>query len=95
MSDPCLQEKAIGKLESTTESIGKTLERLGTVLEQIAAQGTTIIHLQQGQNILFERVRQMEISNESQKVKVGFIMTGISVISAAVTSFLVKHFGGN
>jgi len=95
MSEPCQQENAIGRLEATTESIGKTLEKLGNVLEQIAAQGTTIIHLQQGQNILFDRVRDMELTNEAQKVKVGFIMTCISVISSAVTAFLIKHFGGH
>jgi len=93
MADPCLQENAIGRLEATTDAIGKTLERLGTVLEKIAAQGTTIEHLSQGQDLLFNRVREMELSAESQKVKVGFVMAGISAITAAAVTFIAKHFG--
>ena len=93
--EPCQQENAIGKLEATTDAIGKTLERLGTVLEKIASQGTTIQHLSEGQNILFDRVRNMELSAESQKVKVGFVMSLISIVSSAVTAFLFKHFGGH
>lgn len=95
MSEPCQQEGAIGRLEATTEAIGQTLEKLGTVLEKIAAQGTNIVHLQEGQNLLFTRVRDIELATESQKVRVGFIMSAISVISSAITAFLIKHFGGN
>jgi len=95
MSEPCQQEGAIGKLEATTHSIGETLKQLSSVLEKIASQGTTIQHLSEGQNILFDRVRNMELTAESQKVKVGFVMSLISIVSSAVTAFLFKHFGGH
>lgn len=94
MPDPCQQESAIGRLEATTDAIGKTLERLGTVLERIASQGTQIDTLTKGQNLLFDRVRDMELSGEAQKVRVGFIMAGISVVASAFTAFIIKHFGG-
>jgi hypothetical protein len=95
MPEPCQQANAIGKLEATTESIGKTLDRLSDVLGKIASQGTKIDTLEDGQQILFNRFRDIELSAESQKVKVGIIMAGISAISSSVTVFVVKHFGGH
>jgi siroheme synthase len=94
MPDPCQQEAKLGRLEATTEQIGQTLERLLDVLERVATQGTRIDHLSTGQDLLFTRVRDMELSAESQKVKVGIFMGFISMVTSAVTAFIVKHFSG-
>jgi len=92
--EPCKQESNIGRLNATTEQIGQTLERLSSVLEQIARQGAVIEQLSNGQNILFERVRDMELHAESEKVKIGFIMAGISAITSGMVAYITKQIGG-
>lgn len=91
MAEPCQQEGAIGRLEATTEQIGKTLERLGSVLEKIAAQGEQIQTLSKDQDVLFERVRGIELNVEREKVKVAGVMSVISVVVSACTAFVTKH----
>ena len=91
MSEPCRQENAIGQLEATTKAIEKTLDRLGDVLEKIASQGTKVDHLEVGQGIIFERLRDMELTAQSEKVKVGFIMAGISAIVSTTVAFIAYY----
>lgn len=92
---PCEQKEAIARLEVMTENISKTLDRLSSVLEKIATQGERIDHLAEGQNILFTRMRDMELQAESEKVRVGFIMAGISACVAGLVAYFSKHFGGH
>lgn len=95
MSDPCKQEGNIGALQATVEAIKETLEKIGEgqerfvqVLEKIAAQGTEINTLKSGQNLLFERVREIEIKVEGERNKLAVITGGISAaISAAIAYF--------
>lgn len=87
----CQQENAIGKLEATTESIGKTLERLGTVLEKIASQGTQIEKHEKDIDEVFGRMRVLELNQVEEKVKVGLIGSGISVLVSGITAFVVEH----
>lgn len=92
MSDPCKQEGNIGCLKATVESIQKTLDRLGVVLEKIAAQGERISSLEDGQDTLFQRVRDVELKAEADRVKIGSIAALISTVIAAVVAAVVKHF---
>lgn len=100
--EPCKQEGNIGELKGTVEGIEKALDRLAegqekfiTVLEKIAAQGSDIESLKKGSNELFRRVRDVEIKQEGERVKVGGIVAGVSVGVSAATAFLVKYFGGD
>lgn len=90
MSEPCQQAVPIAKLEVTTEQIGKTLEKLGTVLERIAEQGSRVETLEENQEILFDRVRKIEISAAKEQTKVGFLVTGISAGTSVITAFVMK-----
>lgn len=84
----------IGSLNATTKAIGMTLERLGTVLEKISAQGAAIETLAKGQSVLFDRVREVELKAEGERVRVGAIMSGISVIISGVTAYVFNHLKG-
>ena len=95
MPDPCIQENNIGRLTATQEQISTTLERLLNVLDKVSAQGTRIDALMAGQDNLFGRMRDMEIKAEGEKVKVGMIMGGISMFTAAITSFVTSHLRGH
>lgn len=95
MGEPCRQEGKIGGLEASVDTIQGTLERFISVLEKISAQGEKIIHLEQGQDVLFDRVRKLELDATAEKVRVGGIMAGISVLVSAVTAWLFKHLGGH
>lgn len=99
MGEPCQQAGTIGGLQAAVESIEKSLDRLSdgqdrfiSILERIAAQGEKIDKLDVGQNVLFERVRSIEIHAEGERVRIGAIMAGISVITSAVTAAIVKPF---
>jgi precorrin-4 methylase len=95
MGEPCRQEGKIGGLEASVDSIQGTLERFISVLEKISAQGEKIIHLEQGQDVLFNRVRQLELDASSEKTKTALIVAGITTVVAAVVSWFFKHLGGN
>jgi len=101
MGDPCKQEDKIGAIHSTLERLEDGNERLLSVLERIAEQGAFIKGLQESSarhdkafENLFTRVNLIEVKSEGEKVKVGVIMTGISVITATVTSIVVKFWKG-
>jgi hypothetical protein len=94
MTEPCQQQHAIGQLEATTVAISKTLDRLSDVLEKISAQGTKIDHLAEGQGLLFSRMRDNELSAQSEKVKVGFVMAGISAVTSLCIAIIVRYFKG-
>lgn len=88
----CQQAVPIAKLEVTTEQIGRTLERLGNVLEKIAEQGARVETLEGNQEILFERLRSAEIKAAKEGAKVGFLVSGIAATVSAVTGVIVKMF---
>lgn len=90
--DGCIQEDAI-------EEIHDTLKRLLVVLERIAEQGAFIQALQKDAarhdksfENLFNRVNALEIKTEGEKVKVGFIMAGISAATATFTTLVLKFW---
>ena len=87
----CLQAVPIAKLEVTTEQIGKTLERLGTVLEKIAEQGARVDSLEGNQEILFTRVRAVELKAAKEETKMGFIVAGIAAFVSFLTALLSKY----
>ncbi|HAR44679.1 MAG TPA: hypothetical protein DCS05_00495 [Nitrospiraceae bacterium] len=86
----CQQAVPIAKLEVTTEQIGRTLERLGNVLEKIAEQGTRVETLEENQEILFGRMRSAEIKLAKEQTKIGFIVTVIAAAVSAITGVIVK-----
>ena len=87
----CVQSVPIAKLEVTTEQIGRTLEKLGTVLEKIAEQGNRVDTLETDQDILFERVRTIELKAAREETKVGFIVAGIASMVSAITAIIFKY----
>ncbi len=90
----CLQSVPIAKLEVTTEQIGKTLERLGTVLEKLAEQGSRVGTLEENQEILFSRVRTIEIKAAREETKMGYLVAGISAVVSALTAVIIKFLKG-
>lgn len=97
----CKQEGKIGSLEATVEAIKDTLdkisegqERFVTVLEKIAAQGELIKSLSDGQNNLFERVRQVEIKQETERVRLASLIGALSIVISAVTAWIAKVWEG-
>lgn len=96
--EPCIQGGKIGVLEATVEGIEKALDRLAdgqerfiVVLERVAGQGADIEALKQGQSILFTRVREIELKQENQNVKLAGIIAGVSLFVSAVTVWIGKH----
>ena len=77
----CKQAVPIAKLEITTDQISKTLERLSTVLETIATQRAELDALTSNQEVLFERLRKVELSLSQ--------ILGGAVVASAVVSALV------
>lgn len=97
--EQCKQEGNISGLQTAVESIEKSLDRLNdgqerfiTILEKISVQGEKLQHLEMGFNLLFERVRKIEIRAEGERVKTGAIMAGISIITSAVTAAVATQF---
>jgi len=88
----CLQAVPIAKLEVTTEQIGKTLEKLGNVLEKIAEQGEKVRSLEDNQELLFGRIRGVELTAAKEETKIGFIVAGIAAIISMLTTITVKFF---
>lgn len=102
MSEPCKQEGAIGALGATVKGVQDVLEKIEeaqerfiSILEKIAQQGEKINHLEQGHDILFERIRKIEINTAEDRVKVGGIMAAISVVISGVTAWVTGHFKGH
>lgn len=89
--NPCMQAVPIAKLEVTTEQIGRTLEKLGTVLEKIAEQGSRVDTLETDQDILFDRVRKIELKAAKEETKMGFIVAAIASVISAMTAIIVKY----
>lgn len=86
----CMQAVPIAKLEVTTEQIGRTLEKLGNVLEKIAEQGSRVDTLETDQDVLFERVRTIELRAAKEETKMGFFVSGIAFFVSAFTALIVK-----
>ncbi len=84
----CKQAVPIAKLETTTEQIGKTLEKLSTVLEKLAEQGIEVVTLKENQDVLFERLRKVEL-NLAQITGAALFA---SALVSALTALLVKLF---
>jgi len=71
--------------------------RLGSVLEKIAEQGTRVTIIESNQEILFERIRELDTkaaeartSVAVEQTKVGFLVTGIAAIVSVVSTITVK-----
>ena len=94
MGDPCKQEGNIGSLTATVDGIKQTLDRFVVVLEKIAAQGEKLAHVEHGQGILFERMRQVEIKAASERTKMAGMVALISVLLTGITTWLIKRIGG-
>lgn len=82
----CKQAVPIAKLESTTDQIGKTLEKLSTVLERIAEQSVEVGTLKDNQEILFDRIRKVELS----LAQITGVAIGASTVVSALTAVILK-----
>lgn len=101
MPDPCRQEDKIDAIYSTLERLESSHDRLLGLLQQIAEQGAVIKSLrdsisrhEKSFDNLFGRINRLEVQGEGEKVRVGFIVSGISAGTAVVTSLLVKFWKG-
>lgn len=103
----CGQEGNIATLLANDKTLFETLKemkdshkRLVDVLEKIAEQGEQIIHLRadvdrnrRDTDGLFDRMRTAEVKIEGERVKLGFIMTGLAAGVSALTTAAMKLFG--
>jgi len=104
MEHSCSQERTIGEITATMESICGTLHDMKQgqnefilILKDIAQQGEQIKSLFHGaektdKNIreLFQRINQVEIKAAEERIKVGGIVAGVSIISASLTAWIIK-----
>jgi len=97
MAEPCKQEDKITAINSTLARLEDGNGRVLLVLERIAEQGAFIKSLQEQANRqekdtenLFKRMRDIEITVEGDKVKIGGIVAGVSLFVSAITAFIVK-----
>lgn len=100
MSEPCKQESIIGGQSEALKAIKETLrdikdgqERFIHVLETIASQGTKIEKLEEDQEILFARVRKVELNAVEHGVKITAAAGFFSILVSAVAAFIIKHVG--
>lgn len=93
----CNQIDKLNGIRDTLERLDDGYGRLVGVLERIAEQGamiqglvTTIDRHDKSFENIYTRINSLEVKSEGEKVKVGFIMAGISAVVAAITSLLTK-----
>lgn len=85
--------------ETQIAAIHETLKELKNVLIQIAEQGVAIkaqyetsARHEKAFEILFPRVTALEVKAEGEKVRIGFIVTFMSLACSAVTGLIIKLF---
>lgn len=99
MTDKCLFQEEPCRQEAQIGAIHETLKELKAVLIQIAEQGAFIKALQESDirhdkafENLFNRMGTLEVKVEGEKVKVGFMVAAIGIVSSGVSAFLIKLF---
>lgn len=103
MADPCVQESRLIMMHTTLEELKTSNKELLRVLTIIAEQGAFIkslqekaIGLEKDTDGLFVRMRSVELKVERDGVKVGALVTGVSIfvsgVTAWVTALVVKSF---
>lgn len=100
MSDPCIQEKILGGLGATMQSVQQSLleikngqDRFIRVLETIASQGTKIEKLEEDTEGLYARVRKVELNAVEHGVKITAAAGFFSILVSSVAAFLIKFWG--
>lgn len=95
MAEPCRQEDKIDAIHLTLEDLKTSNRELMKLLTLIAEQGAFIKSLQEKSTSqekdtdnLFNRMRDIEIKVEGNRVKVGFIVTAISVFVSGIIAWL-------
>ena len=97
MSEPCTQENRLNMIHSTLADLKASNKELIRVLTIIAEQGAFIKALQEkaisqekDTDVLYSRMRDVEIKVEGDTVKVGFLVTGISIFISGITAWVIK-----
>lgn len=99
MSEPCHQEVRIHSISQTLDRLEDSNLRILGVIEKIAEQGAFIRALQEQSNrqekdtdSLYTRMRDVEIRVESASVRLGFLVTAVSIFVSGITAWVVKSF---
>lgn len=97
----CIQERTLGAIGATIGSIEKSLEKieegqekLVSYMDKLAAHGEKIHHLESDTNVLFERVRRIEIHNANQSGKIAAVVAIVSIIASVVGTIIARRLGG-
>jgi hypothetical protein len=97
MPHDCAQTDKLRNIHDTLERLDDGYGRLVGVLERIAEQGaviqglvTTIERHDKNFEDIFRRTNALEVRSEGERVKVGYIMAGVSAVVAYVTALLTK-----
>jgi len=85
----CSKEGILGEHASTLKHISVMLDRFVNVAEKIAAQGEQLIELRRDNDILFTRIRALEMApiNDGSKVKHNIILAVATVVASYIVAF--------
>jgi hypothetical protein len=88
---------AVKMISETLGRMATQQERVITALETIAEQGAEIISLKDESNTrkketanLFLRMTAVEVAAAGERVRLGFIVAGASVVGSATTGVIIK-----
>lgn len=97
----CMQERTLGAFGAAIGSMQKSMVKIeegqGTLvsyMEKLVSHGEKIHHLEGDTNVLFERVRKIEIHNANQSGTIAAVAAIVSIVASIVGTIVAKKLGG-